>query len=110
MTVEPTSGWLDFPALLAGRAPARTRTSLCSDIAPFPRARLRCSAPCDGAEAHFDTAIHGLLSGLDARARLPGQQFAQLVLFVRIQRGLGLLFDQRVEPLLHGLFGEFAQG
>src|SRR5690348_17261570 len=61
MTVSPTSGWLDFLALLAGRAPARTRTSLCSDIAPFPRAQLRCSASCDGArKAHFDTAIHGL--------------------------------------------------
>jgi hypothetical protein len=64
MTVSPTSDWLDCPALLAGRAPARTRTSLCSNVAPFPRTRLRCSASCDGAEAHFDAAIHGLRFGL----------------------------------------------
>src|SRR5690348_8966627 len=50
MAVSPTSGWLDCPALLAGRPPARTRPSLRSDIAPFPRARLRCSASCNGAE------------------------------------------------------------
>src|SRR5690348_8640124 len=36
MTVEPTSGWLDCPVLLAGRTPARTRTSLCSDSRAFP--------------------------------------------------------------------------
>ncbi|HEY3520009.1 MAG TPA: hypothetical protein VGK80_03085 [Rhodanobacteraceae bacterium] len=37
MTVSPTSGWLDCPALLAGRAPARTRTS-CARTSRLSRA------------------------------------------------------------------------
>src|SRR5690348_3176651 len=110
MTVEPTSGWLDFPSHLAPSGPARTRTSLCSDIAPCSRLALRCSAPCDGAEAHFDTAIHGLLCGFRASAWFSGQQLTELVLLIGIHCAFGLFADQRVQALLHGLFGEFAQG
>jgi hypothetical protein len=42
-------------------------------VAPFPRARLRCSASCDGAEAHFDTAIHGL--PFDKKTATIGRRF-----------------------------------
>jgi hypothetical protein len=61
MTVSPTSGWLDFPALLAGRAPARTRTSLCSNNRAFPaRPAAMLGVMRRRLKSHFDTAIHGL--------------------------------------------------
>src|SRR5690242_18920620 len=62
MTVEPTSGWLDFPALLAGRAPARTRTSLCSHMCACPAHPAAMLGVMQRRRAHFNTAIHGLLS------------------------------------------------
>src|SRR5690348_13269714 len=62
MTVEPTSGWLDCPALLAGRAPARTRTSLCSDSRAFPARPAAMLGVMRRRRAHFDTAIHGLFA------------------------------------------------
>jgi hypothetical protein len=61
MTVSPTSSWLDSPALLAGRAPARTRTSLCSNMRAFPaRPAAMLGVMRRRRKAHFDTAIHGL--------------------------------------------------
>jgi len=38
MTIEPTSGWLDRPALLVGGAPAQTHV-------PRPRQSRLCCAP-----------------------------------------------------------------
>src|SRR5690348_5641105 len=64
------TGWLDFAALLAPSGPARTRASLRQTVAPCSRFALRCSPSCDGAGAHLDTAIHGLLSNYPSAFRL----------------------------------------
>src|SRR5690242_3465878 len=108
-TVSPTSGWLDCPALLAGRAPARTRTSLCSNNRAFSARPAAMLGVTRRRRTHSDTAIHGLLCGLSASAWFPRQQLAKLVLLRRIQRAFGLFADQRVEALLHGLPSELAQ-
>jgi len=63
MTVEPTSGWLDCPALLAGRAPARTRTSLCSDMRAFPARPAAMLGVMRRRGSSLNTAILGLRSG-----------------------------------------------
>src|SRR6185312_4377768 len=69
MTVEPTSGWLASPALLAGRAPARTRTSLCSNSRAFPARPAAMLGVMRRRRAHFVTAIHGLLPELVRNSR-----------------------------------------
>src|SRR5690242_21481725 len=58
--VSPTSGWLDCPALLAGLAPARTCTSLCSNSRAFPARPAAMLGVMRRRRAHFDTVIHGL--------------------------------------------------
>ena len=60
MTISPTSGRLDSPALLAGRAPARTRTSLCSDSRAFPAHPAAMLGVMRRRLSSLNTAIHGL--------------------------------------------------
>jgi hypothetical protein len=61
--------WLCCSTSMSFSAPSRAAVPRETPARPFPRARLRCPASCTAPQAHFDTAIHGLLYGLNARTR-----------------------------------------